>query len=656
MQGVQGGVPNAGSQPAFIEPERRAHDELTAIATDSLRPAGLVIHVLFLLFALYHGCAFWRELGPIVVSCDLALSAVGAYIFYICRRRVLSVRTLHLAIAGMSLAAQGINLFTAWRGTNPMSTFYTAILLIATMGSVLAPWWAFFIMSIEVGAWTVFAARALPLGAFAMNSFVMVTSVAVAIIVHNGRYRSRCRIVELRTADFRREQALQSALEAADEARRSLDRRVDERTADLSAELATRRRLEAQLRHAHKLEAVGRLAGGIAHDFNNLLTVTRLSLGNAVEYDHLPTEVKDALQDATAATDRAASLTRDLLAFARKQTIERANIEVRDIVEAIDRMIRRVAPAGIHIDIDVLPNACSIVADRHQIEQVLLNLAINACDAMSDKGTLSLRADLETLADHEAERRGLTPGAYVRIRVTDTGVGMDDATLRTIFEPFFTTKEVGKGSGLGLSVAHGIIAQHSGFIEVTSTPGMGSTFTVYLPSARLGATASHSPGLEEARALGQETLLVVEDESAVRAVVQRNLRRLGYHVVVASNGIEALKIADDFRSVDLLLSDVVMPEMDGPELAARMRSFGRDIPVLFVTGYSADRLARSDALGPFDQVMEKPYRLKELASKIRDMLDARRERASVRSRLTHKAEHEAGALVGRSPTGRFLNV
>jgi two-component system cell cycle sensor histidine kinase/response regulator CckA len=333
-------------------------------------------------------------------------------------------------------------------------------------------------------------------------------------------------------------------------------------------------------------------------------------------------ELHDALRDASDATDRAAALTHDLLAFARKQTLQRATVAVADILGGVERMVRRVAEASIRLEVHAAPEAGEVLADRHQIEQVLLNLAINACDAMGNRGALTISAGAVVLSGAEAERRRLQPGMYVQIAVTDTGTGMDEVTRRSVFEPFFTTKEVGRGTGLGLAVAHGIVTQHGGQIEVESVLGVGSTFTVLLP--RVGSTTQRNAVIaaQPVAARGGETLLVVEDEAAVRRAVQRNLERLGYRVIAAHDGEDALRIAGERDGIDLLLTDVVMPGIDGPELACRLREKWRELPVLFVTGYSADRLERTGAVGPRDRVLEKPYQLAELTRTIQQMLDA----------------------------------
>jgi signal transduction histidine kinase/CheY-like chemotaxis protein len=615
------------SKPAATG-RRAGTGDLGDVTSDNFRPAAFVVGALFVVFTVYNWVQFRPGVREPMAIYDVALVALGFGLYGLCRRISLSFVGLHIAAAVLSFAVLGNILLAALYRSNPLFSFYVAVLLIASAGSVMSIFWAATIAAVELAAWAIVAAIVLDGSDLTLNAFVMVSSVAVAVIVHVGRYRSRLRIVELRAGDARRELALQEALSEADEARRGLDRKVEERTAALRTELEERQRLEEQLRHAQKLEAVGRLAGGIAHDFNNLLTVIRMSLITVAEAAASPDETSEAIRDATDATDRAAALTHDLLAFARKQTLERATIAVADILGGVQRMVRRVAEASIRLEVTLADDIGEVVADRHQIEQVLLNLAINACDAMGNRGTLSVAADAVELAGSAAAHHRLRPGSYVRIAVTDTGTGMDEATRRSVFEPFFTTKEVGRGTGLGLAVAHGIVTQHGGQIEVESQLGAGSTFTVFLPRSRGSAPHRASAVPKPLASLARETVLVVEDEAAVRRAVQRNLERLGYCVIAASDGEDALRIADALDGVDLLLSDVVMPGIDGPELACRLRARWRDLPVLFVTGYSADRLARSDAVGQHDRVLEKPYQLEDLARTIRHMLEARAARAA----------------------------
>jgi signal transduction histidine kinase/ActR/RegA family two-component response regulator len=593
------------------------------MATDSLRPAALEVGVLFILFAAYSPFAFPPGTRVPLLIYDFVLVVTGFVLYAVCRRSTLSASRAYLTSALLSVGILGNILLGGLLGANPAFTFSASILLIASMGTILSPVWAGATAAVEIAGWAVVAELVLPQSEFELNVYVMASGLAVAVLVHASRHAATTRILALRAGDARRELALQRALAEADEARRGLDRKVEDRTAALRTELEERTRLEAQLRHAQKLEAVGRLAGGIAHDFNNLLTVIRMSHTTLAEADAPPDEAREAMRDASDATDRAAALTHDLLAFARKQTLERTTVAVTDVLGGVERMVRRVAEASIRLEVSVIPDIGDILADRHQIEQVLLNLAINACDAMGNRGTLSVTADTVELAGGDAARHRVRPGAYVRIEVTDTGTGMDEVTQRSVFEPFFTTKEVGRGTGLGLAVAHGIVTQHGGQIDVESELGKGSTFTVFLPRARGASPRSIAAVARPVAALAHETLLVVEDEAAVRRAVQRNLERLGYRVVAACDGEDALRQAGSLGGVDLLLTDVVMPGIDGPELACQLRAKWTGLPVLFVTGYSADRLARSGAIGPQDRVLEKPYQAVDLARTIRQMLEAR---------------------------------
>ncbi|HEX8111802.1 MAG TPA: histidine kinase dimerization/phospho-acceptor domain-containing protein, partial [Kofleriaceae bacterium] len=353
--------------------------------TDALQAAALIVGVLFIVFAVYNWLAFPpRARGPVCIH-DLCLIALGSGIYALCRaRRSLSLTAVHVGAAILSISVLSNILLAALLGSNPMFTHYVAVLIIASAGSVMLARWAIAIAGVEVVAWAVVAQRLLSGTELRLHAFVILSTLAVAAIVQIGRSKARARIQELRAGDARREQALQQALAEADEARRGLDRKVEERTAALRDELEERARLEEQLRHAQKLEAVGRLAGGIAHDFNNLLTVIRMSLvtvGSAALSD----EMREALSDASDATDRAAGLTHDLLAFARKQTLQRTTVAVGDILGGVERMIRRVAEASIRLEVRAAPEVGEVVADRHQIEQVLLNLAINACDAMGNR-------------------------------------------------------------------------------------------------------------------------------------------------------------------------------------------------------------------------------------------------------------------------------
>jgi signal transduction histidine kinase len=373
---------------------------------------------------------------------------------------------------------------------------------------------------------------------------------------------------------------------------------------------------EEQTRQLQKMEAVGRLAGGIAHDFNNLLTVitgrTHLLLRDLGPDDPRRKGIKTI--DSTA--QRAALLTRQLLAFSRKQVLAPTVLELDEVVGGLMDILHRLI--GEQIELAFRPGGvgkCRL--DRGQMEQVLVNLVVNARDAMPQGGRITLEtSDLELDEASARQHPGVARGAYVMVAVTDTGTGMDEHTRSRIFEPFFTTKEVGKGTGLGLATVYGIVQQSGGSIRVESEPGVGTTFTLYFPRVEEAVTAAQTT---EAPRPGTETVLVVDDESEVQALVQAVLARYGYTVLGAVRSTEAVKIAESHPgAIHLLLTDIVMPEMGGPELAQRLRELRPDMAVLYMSGY-ADYTAGPD---PAPALLQKPFTPEEVARAVRAALDA----------------------------------
>jgi signal transduction histidine kinase/ActR/RegA family two-component response regulator len=382
--------------------------------------------------------------------------------------------------------------------------------------------------------------------------------------------------------------------------------------------------LEGQLRQSQKMEAIGRLAGGIAHDFNNILTVIRMSsefiLTNMPESDD---RFEDA-QEIIKASDRATKLTRQLLAFSRHQVLNPTVLRLDEVVSGMDGMIRRVLPENIELVTDLASDLRSVKADTGQMEQVLLNLVINAADAMPEGGKLSIRtSNTEIDATFSSKHLDVPPGQYVCLTVTDTGIGMDQETAARILEPFFTTKGVGKGTGLGLSTVHGIVTQSGGTVWVYSEPGLGTTFKVFLPKAEGIATPTSTRVVQESAAPPTETILLVEDEEPTRVAIHRNLSRVGYTVIEAPNGIEALRRADSYPgTIDLLLTDSMMPEMGGAELVSQLRQRRRGINVLMMSGYT-EGLAPSGEDGETELFIEKPFSTADLLRAIRAALRAR---------------------------------
>ncbi|HEY7511658.1 MAG TPA: PAS domain S-box protein [Vicinamibacteria bacterium] len=390
-------------------------------------------------------------------------------------------------------------------------------------------------------------------------------------------------------------------------------------------DITERETLEAQLLQAQKIEAVGRLAGGIAHDFNNLVTAI---LGYAdLLARRLP--AADALrrhvEEITRAAERAASLTQQLLAFSRKQVLQPRVLDVREVLESAQGLLRRLI--GEDIELIILADAAvgRVRADPVQLEQVLLNLAINARDAMPQGGRLVLEAaDVDFDETYAREHVGGRPGPFVMIAVSDTGHGMDRETQARIFEPFFTTKEMGKGTGLGLSTVYGIVKQSGGYIWVYSEPGRGTTFKVYLP--RVAQPAAEDTARVPATgpvAGGSETVLLVEDEDSVRELVEELLRAAGYDVLTAGRPADALRLADDCAGpLHLLITDVVMPQMAGPDLARRLRGMRPGLKVLYLSGYSPGIVADRGVLEEGAMFLQKPFSAEALETKVRETLDA----------------------------------
>jgi signal transduction histidine kinase len=382
------------------------------------------------------------------------------------------------------------------------------------------------------------------------------------------------------------------------------------------------KQLEERLRQAHKMEAVGRLAGGVAHDFNNLLTIIRGNSDLLKDREGADALHQRCVEQIQKAAGRAVTMTRQLLAFSRMQVLQPRIIDLNGVVSDLGKMLPRLI--GENIDYSFLPDPslAPVKADPGQIEQVILNLAANARDAMPRGGKLSLRTTNLSINELEALKRPpMTRGEYILLSVSDNGTGMDEATKGHIFEPFFTTKEVGKGTGLGLATVYGIIKQSGGFIWVESSPGQGSTFEIYLPQA-VGKTPTAEP--DEKRSTspsGSETVLVVEDEAGVRELACQFLRVKGYHVLEAEGGPEALEVAGQHSgTIHLLLSDMVMPKMSGEELATKLRVARPEVRVAFMSGYS--KFSRGD-LGkeyPDAPILQKPFSPASVVEIVREAL------------------------------------
>jgi two-component system, cell cycle sensor histidine kinase and response regulator CckA len=400
-------------------------------------------------------------------------------------------------------------------------------------------------------------------------------------------------------------------------------------------DVTERKRVEEQLRRAERMQAAGRLAGGVAHEVNNMMTgvigFSEFLLRSLEPTDPRRSEVAEIIKAGT----RAADVTRQLLAFTRQQFLRPEVLPVNGVVHDLEKMLRRVLGEDHVLELVLAADAGEIRADRGQLAQVLVNLMLNARDAMPGRGRVTITTRATVLDDRYGAHHdgvGIPRGEYVQLTVSDTGIGMDREIQARIFEPFFTTKPIGQGTGLGLSTVYGIVKQSDGFVWVYSEPGLGTAFKIYLP--RVGAGVAMPPRGEAGSAArgGSETILIVEDEELVRSLASRSLREHGYIVIEARHGVDALRQLEFRSDVDLVISDVVMPEMGGRELGRRLGSLRPSLPVLYISGYTGEDVTQRGLLEPGAPFQQKPFAPEELARKVREMLDTARLRTAVHSR------------------------
>jgi PAS domain S-box-containing protein len=393
-------------------------------------------------------------------------------------------------------------------------------------------------------------------------------------------------------------------------------------SAEKSAELMLKE-TEARLRQSQKMEALGQLTGGIAHDFNNLLQGITGSL-DAVRrrVSSGSNDVERFIETATSSASRAAALIHRLLAFSRQQSLDNQKVDINRLVSSMEELLRRTLGPELGLNVTVSKDVWLVLSDENQLESAILNLAINARDAMPNGGTLSISTANVTLDESEARHyEGLKPGDYARITVADTGTGMPPDVLAKAFDPFFTTKPIGQGTGLGLSMIYGFAKQSEGHVRLESELGKGTSVSLYLPRHHTATEAVAAVELEHDMPAGEgETVLVLDDEPIVRMLIVEELELLGYSTLEAGESGEALPLLKSGRKIDLLLSDVGLPGMNGRQVAEIARQFRPALPVLFMTGYAEGALARSQFLGPNMQMMTKPFQMDELAKRIRDIL------------------------------------
>ena len=394
---------------------------------------------------------------------------------------------------------------------------------------------------------------------------------------------------------------------------------------EIFRDITEQKKLEAQFRQAQKMEAIGTLAGGVAHDFNNLLTIiignAQIALMNVIKDESLRTGIEEIKK----AGDRAAALTRQLLAFSRKQIIQPKVFDLNELLSGTEKMLGRLLGEDVEFLTILEPELWQVDADPGQMEQVIMNLVVNARDAMPMGGKLTVEtanADLNEnyFREHHIDE---TPGSYVMLAISDTGSGMDKETREHIFEPFFTTKEVGKGTGLGLSTIYGIVKQNNGFVWVYSEPGQGATFKVYLPEVKKDADLEKKEQTHVDDLSGSETVLIVEDNDSLRNFAQKVLHIYGYRTLNAENGEDALRVCQAHEGpIHLLLTDVVMPRMGGKKLAERLQPLYPRMKVIYMSGYTDNAIVRHGVLEPGLNFLEKPFTPKGLALKVREAIES----------------------------------
>jgi len=385
-----------------------------------------------------------------------------------------------------------------------------------------------------------------------------------------------------------------------------------------------RDQLQCRFNQAQKMESVGRLAGGVAHDFNNVLTIIQLSTQYILE--HVTTEMPfyEDLTHIENATKRAADLTRQLLTFARKRAIVPRVLSLNDTIQGLIGMLGRLLGEDLKLEWQPHPDVWPVSIDPSQLDQLLANLCVNARDAISDVGNVVIRTGNRSMDTVASDTNSLfTAGDFVELSVSDDGCGMDAEMLTSIFDPFFSTKPEGKGTGLGLATVYGIVKQNGGFIDVSSEVGRGTTFTIYLPRFTGRSTGNPLPLPSPGMSVAAETILVVEDEPAILAMVTRTLKRRGYTVLAAQSPFEAIRIVTEYSGeIQLLLTDVILPEMNGRELSKQLCSHRPQLLSLFMSGYTADIIARHGVLEPNVSFIQKPFSVEEILAKVMEVLGA----------------------------------
>jgi len=618
------------------ELEALVHDARVATTYDVVLPLSIGMAALWAFFIPFNLMELPEPSRNPVVIHDVFMIVLSLVLYVAVRQRWVPPRFIGLSAFIVAVVIASNVILAYWMTERSFYTYYIGIILIAAGNIILLTRWFLASVFLILLMWAVVAANFATPQEFINLVFLQVAAILVAVTIHLARVNFIRRITQLRHRDQVREKDLEKALSQGEMVRQELDQRVEERTRELQvaydrltdqleerAQLESQRReLESELHHAQRLESVGQLAGGVAHDFNNLLTVIGGNIDLVVrKSDELGEREGAWLTEARKATQRAAELTSELLAYSRKQPVLFEPIDPVEVVGGVRKMIERAAGENVILELDLNQTRGCILGGRGQIEQVVLNLVLNSCDAMPMGGKLKIVLD-EVAQFSGIGHENTDGGPYIRLRFIDNGIGMEAEVREKIFEPFFTTKETGKGTGLGLSVVHGIVSQHGGFVDVKSSPSVGTTVSVYLPSVREEAVVegTETASLADTPASG-ETILVVEDEEAVREFTKILLEELGYRVLAAENGEHALAVSEQYpNKIHLLLTDVVMPGIQGPDLAQKLSNFRPNVPILYVSGYTDPKILADLHLEDRMAFLQKPFTRDDLQEKIRDLL------------------------------------
>ena len=630
--------PKVVDEAAIDGPELEAlvHDARVTTTYDVVLPLSIGMAALWAFFIPFNLMELpGPSRNPVVIH-DVCMIVLSLALYVAVRQRWVPPRLIGLSAFIVAVVIASNVILAYWMTERSFYTYYIGIILIAAGNIILLTRWFLASVFVILLMWAAVAAHFATPQEFINLVFLQVAAILVAVTIHLARINFIRRITQLRHRDQVREKDLERALSQGEMVRQELDQRVAERTRELQvaydrltdqleerAQLENQRReLESELHHAQRLESVGQLAGGVAHDFNNLLTVIGGNIDLVVRKSDKLGEREGAwLNEARKATQRAAELTSELLAYSRKQPVVFEPIDPVEVVGGVRKMIERAAGENVVLELDLNQTRGCILGGRGQIEQVVLNLVLNACDAMPMGGKLKIVLD-EVAQFSGIGHENTEGGPYIRLRFIDNGIGMEAEVREKIFEPFFTTKETGKGTGLGLSVVHGIVSQHRGFVDVKSSRSAGTTVSVYLPSVMEEAVVDDSgaPSLTDTPASG-ETILVVEDEEAVREFTRILLEELGYRVLAAENGEHALAMSEQYpEKIHLLLTDVVMPGIQGPQLAQKLSTFRPGVPILYVSGYTDPKILADLRLEDRMAFLQKPFTRDALQVKIRDLL------------------------------------